>query len=270
MAGSNYVAYNIAQSRSDSEQAQARNNIGAAALLSLAPAFSTSTAYNEGDVVTYNGALYIFDTAHAAGAWTGADAHETNIMEVLAMAAGATEKKKFILSGPTSPEYTFANNARTAQFSPSSDAAIATQVVSQDYALAGFKVGKKAVIKRMKMRSLAANGLVSSQISAALLKMQLIAVNNLGASVQAYNELKYNIVINEWNRWEYKDEDLQIPDTLPSGAVAFMLVLLSTSEFYVDDFNLQSAYNGQKVNPALLFEVETDKMVNVLNSTDIE
>ena len=31
MAGSNYVAYNIAQARSDSEQAQARNNIGAAA-----------------------------------------------------------------------------------------------------------------------------------------------------------------------------------------------------------------------------------------------
>ena len=79
MAGSNYVAYNLAQTRSDSEQAQARNNIGAAALASLAPAFSTSTAYNEGDVVTYNGKLYIFDMAHAAGAWTGADAHEVSV-----------------------------------------------------------------------------------------------------------------------------------------------------------------------------------------------
>ena len=79
MAGSNYVAYNLAQTRSDSEQAQARNNIGAAALASLAPAFSTSTAYNEGDVVTYNDALYIFDMAHAAGAWTGADAHEVSV-----------------------------------------------------------------------------------------------------------------------------------------------------------------------------------------------
>ena len=81
MAGSNYVAYNLAQSRSYSEKAQARSNIGAAALLSLAPAFSTSTNYDERDVVTYGGKLYIFDTAHAAGAWTGADAHETNIME---------------------------------------------------------------------------------------------------------------------------------------------------------------------------------------------
>ena len=79
MAGSNYVAYNLAQTRSDSEQAQARNNIGAAALASLAPAFSTSTSYNDGAVVTYNGALYIFDMAHAAGAWTGADAHEVNV-----------------------------------------------------------------------------------------------------------------------------------------------------------------------------------------------
>ena len=79
MAGSNYVAYNLAQTRTDAEKLQARNNIGAAALASLAPAFSTSTAYNEGDVVTYNDALYIFDMAHAAGAWTGADAHEVSV-----------------------------------------------------------------------------------------------------------------------------------------------------------------------------------------------
>ena len=79
MAGSNYVAYNLAQTRTDAEKLQARNNIGAAALASLAPAFSTSTAYNEGDVVTYNGKLYIFDMAHAAGSWTGADAHEVSV-----------------------------------------------------------------------------------------------------------------------------------------------------------------------------------------------
>lgn len=76
MAGSNYVAYNLAQARSDSEQAQARNNIGAAALASLAAAFSTSTAYKQGERVTYNGKVYVFKTPHAAGAWTGTDVRE--------------------------------------------------------------------------------------------------------------------------------------------------------------------------------------------------
>ena len=93
MAGSNYVAYNLAQTRTDAEKLQARNNIGAAGLSSLAPAFSTSTAYNEGDVVTYNGKLYLFTADKAAGAWDDTKANETTIWEVLQMAAA-------IVSGP--------------------------------------------------------------------------------------------------------------------------------------------------------------------------
>ena len=45
-----------------------------AAMTGLAPAFSTSTAYSAGDYVLYNGTLYRFTSAHAAGAWTGSDA----------------------------------------------------------------------------------------------------------------------------------------------------------------------------------------------------
>lgn len=76
MAGSNYVAYNIAQTRSDSEKLQARNNIGAAALLSLASDFSDSTSYKKGERVTYNGKAYLFTSPHHAGAWTGLDVQE--------------------------------------------------------------------------------------------------------------------------------------------------------------------------------------------------
>ncbi|MBP5594147.1 MAG: hypothetical protein J6Y02_02105 [Pseudobutyrivibrio sp.] len=39
----------------------------------LAPAFSTATAYAEGDVVTYQDGLYKFTAAHAAGAWSSSD-----------------------------------------------------------------------------------------------------------------------------------------------------------------------------------------------------
>lgn len=40
---------------------------------SLAPAFSTSTAYTAGQYVTYNGGLYRFITDHAAGSWSSSD-----------------------------------------------------------------------------------------------------------------------------------------------------------------------------------------------------
>lgn len=76
MGTSNYVACNIAQSKSSAEQAQGRNNIGAAALASLAPAFSTSTAYKQGERVTHDGKVYVFKAAHSAGAWTGTDVME--------------------------------------------------------------------------------------------------------------------------------------------------------------------------------------------------
>lgn len=42
----------------------------------VAPAFSTSTAYAAGDYVWYNGELYRFIAAHAAGSWTGTDAQK--------------------------------------------------------------------------------------------------------------------------------------------------------------------------------------------------
>ena len=45
-----------------------------ALLHTLAPDFSTSTAYNAGDYVWYNGTLYRFTANHAAGSWTGTDA----------------------------------------------------------------------------------------------------------------------------------------------------------------------------------------------------
>ena len=40
---------------------------------SLAPAFSTSNAYAVGDYVTYDGGLYRFTSAHAAGSWSASD-----------------------------------------------------------------------------------------------------------------------------------------------------------------------------------------------------
>jgi hypothetical protein len=46
----------------------------ASLMAGIAPTFSTSTNYAAGAYVYYNGTLYRFTTAHAAGSWTGTDA----------------------------------------------------------------------------------------------------------------------------------------------------------------------------------------------------
>jgi len=45
----------------------------------LAPAFSSSTAYTAGQYVTYNGGLYRFTKAHAAGSWASGDVVAVNL-----------------------------------------------------------------------------------------------------------------------------------------------------------------------------------------------
>ena len=49
-------------------------------LTDIAPAFSTNISYSKGDYVTYNGDVYIFDSAHS-GAWNNMDAHTIKITE---------------------------------------------------------------------------------------------------------------------------------------------------------------------------------------------
>lgn len=264
------VLWNMQQTLTDPQKLQGRNNIGAAALASLAASFESrapSYVWSAGEVCTYGGALWQFDANHS-GAWTGADAHEVTILEVLAMSA---EKKKFIVLGTISGtcEYEFTGNARNAQFSPSGNGTLATMAISTaDNALAGFKAGTKPKIKGFMVRSVKAEGLATASVGAASLDFKLSAVDDNGLTIETYNDV-YIIANVQWNRMEYKDIELAIPDTLPSGATGFMLTLLSSSKFYVDDYNVQSAYIGQKVTPEIVMEVECDKMVNVLTGTDI-
>lgn len=60
------------------EQAESINsNIG----VDDYPVFSTTEDYKSGDVVNYNGKLYKFTSDHAAGAWTGTDVEETDVVK---------------------------------------------------------------------------------------------------------------------------------------------------------------------------------------------
>jgi hypothetical protein len=46
--------------------------------------FDTATAYAIGDIVTYEDGLYQFNAAHSAGAWTGTDVDEIDILDLIA------------------------------------------------------------------------------------------------------------------------------------------------------------------------------------------
>jgi hypothetical protein len=81
-----WVVWNGEQGLADSEKLQGRNNIGAAALASLAASFESrapSYVWSAGEVCTYGGALWMFDANHS-GAWTGADAHEVKVETLIA------------------------------------------------------------------------------------------------------------------------------------------------------------------------------------------
>ena len=52
-------------------------------ICSIAPIFDTTAAYAAGKYCNYNGQLYRFDEAHAAGSWTGSDATAVTLSEFL-------------------------------------------------------------------------------------------------------------------------------------------------------------------------------------------
>ena len=46
-------------------------------------AFSTSTNYAIGDIVSYNHGLYQFTSAHSAGAWASNDVTAINVVDII-------------------------------------------------------------------------------------------------------------------------------------------------------------------------------------------
>ena len=63
----------------------------------LAPAFSTSTAYTAGQYVTYSGAMYRFTKAHAAGSWASGDVTAVNIGAELTDLKSALDADEYTL-----------------------------------------------------------------------------------------------------------------------------------------------------------------------------
>lgn len=68
----------------------------AAAVNLVAPAFSATTGYSEGDYVIYGGSIWQFTNDHAAGAWVGSDATEIGDVTDLVEGFAATLDDKIV------------------------------------------------------------------------------------------------------------------------------------------------------------------------------
>lgn len=74
----------------------------------IADPFSTVTAYAAGDVVTYGNHLYIFNSSHSAGAWTGSDVTEIQVMDYIATLDGRVDTIAADLASAFNPASAYA------------------------------------------------------------------------------------------------------------------------------------------------------------------
>lgn len=74
----------------------------------VAPSFSDSVAYAEGDIVFYENNLYKCTTAHAAGAWDANDFTQTTVGAELA--AGGSGASKHVIEDPSGTDMTERSN----------------------------------------------------------------------------------------------------------------------------------------------------------------
>lgn len=260
------VLWNMPQGLNLSEQVQARNNIGAAGLSSLAASFESrapSYVWNAGEVCTYGGALWMFDSNHS-GAWTGADAHEVTILEVLS--AMSSEKPNTILSAPIyiggDPTdldiYTYTNNTRNAsvtfsaicplEFKPNAGANL--DEVS-------FDKTKVLKIKRARITTSGSIGIgAGSGEKCAVLYM---STGYFGSpSVAGAN---FAMQFSAFNEWE--DMNLSVDSTAFTLSTYNMAIKKTDGDGHdstitIDDYNLQIAYEGQKLQAWLEIEVESE------------
>ena len=74
------------------------------------PEFDEGSTYSAGDVVSYNGLLYKFTTDHAAGAWTGTDAEETDVVKAHIVQELGDSEDKVVSQYEVAKEITLIHN----------------------------------------------------------------------------------------------------------------------------------------------------------------
>lgn len=257
------------QTITDPQQAQGRNNIGAAALASLAASFeSRAPSYNwsANEVCTYGGALWQFDVNHS-GPWTGADAHEVTILEVLSTMS-SSEKPTTILSAPiyiggdpTDLEiYEYANAGRAVAVTFSALCPLAfTPNGGATLGEVSFDKTKVLKIKRARIKTPGSIGIGAG--NGEKCATLYLATGNFGSPITT--AAAFAMQFSAFNEWE--DMNLSVDSTAFALSSYKMAIKKNDgngndSTFTIDDYNLQSAYAGQKLTAYLEIEVESEDL----------
>lgn len=262
------IVWTMPQELTEPQQLRARKNSGSAALASLAASFdSRSPNYNwaKDEVCTYNGALWMFDNDHT-GDWNAADAHEVTILEVLAM---STEKPTTILSAPIyiggDPTdldiYTYANNSRTVSVTFSSTCILAfTPNAGANLDEVSFRTNKVLKIKRARIKTPGSIGLgAANGKKCATLYFETAWYDPYVGLLNQHFAMQF-AAFNEW-----EEMNLEV-DAGANGYASPMYKLgiltadsdSNPSTITIDDCNLQSTYEGQKLQAWLEIEVESE------------
>lgn len=169
-------------------------------------------------------------------------------------------------------EYEFTGNNRGAYYSPTGDTEQRLFLKCTENPLlffprqydTGFIYNNKVTIKRARIISRGANGLRNSSETAAAIE---ICIKSFGGGLLTpYRGLYFP----NWNEWTDINLDFDCWDDPIdlSRKNEFLSFYLDNekSVFYVDDYNIQASYIGQKFYPELELEIETAGMYTT-NST---
>ena len=263
------VLWNMPQTLTDPQKLQGRKNIGAAGLSSLAASFeSRAPSYNwsANEVCTYGGALWQFDANHS-GAWTGADAHEVTILEVLSTMS-SSEKPTTILSAPIyiggDPSdleiYEYANAGRAVAVTFSALCPLAfTPNGGATLGEVSFDKTKVLKIKRARIKTPGSIGIGAGngKKSAVL----YLSTGYFGSPVVAATS--FAMQFSAFNEWE--DMNLSVDSTAFALSSYDMAITKNDgngndSTFTIDDYNMQSSYVGEKLTAYLEIEVESEDL----------
>ena len=231
--------------------------------------------YHKDSLVSIHGVLHRCVVKSPSASWIPAEWTQTTIAAELARKGEIM--KTFTLVANSGKTYTFAGNARAAIFSKVGEV-IALKALSanvDDSVAVGFKAGDTVKIVAAQVKAGQAAGLQSPAMAAgvtglsASIQLDIVALASDGTTVQTGYASVYLKEL-DWNKWEQKGLEVDMPAALPAGATCFGIMY--SGAFSCDDYNINSAYINQTVTPEIVLEVNTssDKLAAVSDGTDIE
>ena len=205
------------------------------------PVFSATKAYAAGDVVNYNGKLYRFTAKHAAGAWSGTDAEEIDVVKAHIVQELGNDENAVVSQKATTSKFTELEKVLTYLSQSKIDVSYAKNRYVTGNEKKGFYIDANGDIVRVN-----ANYAVSSPVLIFEGETLVFSQFNMGNSSRSYAALFdiYGKVI---------ESSIVQSDTLTwvEGAV---YAAWTTFSGYVNDTGSKALYCYEQSNPITKWE----------------